>query len=93
MIRTVLIEYSFMGIFSNLNAFVTLIIMMAGGIGLISKKLVMGAMGSFLVFVYIATNTQLFIFENMLYVILAVIIVIMGLRAWNYANSGGGRKV
>lgn len=92
MININLLQLDFLGIFANLNAFVTLIIMFGGAIGLISKKLVMGAMGSFLIFVYIATNTELFIFKNMLYVILALIIVIMGLRAWGYANSGGGQE-
>lgn len=89
MISPHILQLDFLGIFANLNAFVTLIIMFGGGIGLISRKLVMGAMGSFLTFVYFATNTELFIFKNMLYVILALIMVVMGLRAWNYANSGG----
>lgn len=88
MISSYILQLDFLGIFRNLNAFVTLVIMFGGFIGLVSKKLTMGAMGSFLVFVYIASRTELFIFKSMLYVILALIIVVMGLRGWSYANGG-----
>lgn len=93
MISPYILQLDFLGLFSNLNAFMTFIIMVGGGIGLVSRKLSVGAMSSFLVFTHFASNSSVFIFRNMLYVILALIIVVMGLRAWDYANSGSEAQV
>ena len=79
-------------LFNNVNAFLLLMILLAGIIGLTSGYASIGAYGSLIVFVKVAVDTDLWIFNSLLYAILAIIFVSMGMLVWQYIGSaeGGG---
>ena len=77
-------------LFNNVNAFLLLMILLAGIIGLTSGYASIGAYGSLIVFVKIAVETDLWIFNSLLYAILAIIFVAMGLVVWNTISPDGG---
>lgn len=70
-----MLQFDFFGIFSNINAFMTLFILSGGLIGFLSRKLSIGAFGALLVYSYVVINTDIFIFDAILYLSLFVILL------------------
>ncbi len=77
-------------LFTNVNAFLILMIIISAIIGLTSGHASIGAYGAFIVFVRIATETDLWIFNSLLYVVLAIVFVVMGIQVWGYVQSPAG---
>lgn len=74
-------------IFSSVTFFLALIIISIGVIGLFSKSLAVASLGSFIFFVDIAVETNITLFTNALYVIMAIVLFLMGLKIWGYATG------
>jgi hypothetical protein len=82
-------------LFSNVNAFLLLMILLAGVLGVTSGYASIGAYGALIVFVQIAVETDLWIFNSLLYAILGIIFVTMGFAVWGYVGGsadGGGES-
>lgn len=79
-------------LFNNVNAFLLLMIILAGAIGFFSGYASIGAYGSFIVFVHIGVNTDLWIFNSLMYAIIPIIFVVMSMQVWQFitSSSGGG---
>ena len=79
-------------LFNNVNAFLLLMIILSGILGATSGYASIGAYGAFIVFVRIGMDTDLWIFNSLLYVIATVVMLLLGLQAWGYISSspGGG---
>lgn len=77
-------------LFNNVNAFLMLMIILAGVLGATSGYASIGAYGSFIVFTRVATETDLWIFNSLLYVIMSIIFIAMGLQVWQYIQSAPG---
>lgn len=69
------IQFDLFGIFSNLNAFMVLFIIIGAMAGMISRKLSVSAFGAILVFAHVVINTDLFIFNAILYLVLFIILL------------------
>ena len=76
-------------LFNNVNAFLLLMILLAGIIGLTSGYASIGAYGSLIIFVKVAVDTDLWIFNSLLYAILAIVFVAMGLQVWSIVSPSG----
>ena len=82
-------------LFNNVNAFLLLMILLAGVLGVTSGYASIGAYGSLIVFVQVAVETDLWIFNSLLYAILGIIFVTMGFAVWGYVGGsadGGGES-
>jgi hypothetical protein len=81
-------------LFTNVNAFLLLMILLAGILGVTSGYASIGAYGSLIVFVQVAVETDLWIFNSLLYAILAIIFIVMSFLVWGYvggsSQAGGG---
>ncbi len=77
-------------LFTNVNAFLLLMIILAGVLGGTSGYASIGGYGAFIVFVRVATETDLWIFNSLLYVIVTIVMLMMGLQAWGYISSEPG---
>ncbi|AAQ13743.1 hypothetical protein [His 1 virus] len=76
-------------LFTNVNAFLVLMIILSGLIGLFSGYASIGAFGSFVSFTHIASTVDLWIFNSMLYIIMTIVFVVMSLQAWQFIGSNG----
>ena len=74
-------------LFNNVNAFLMLMIALFGFVGATSGYASLGVFGVFIVFVRIAVETDLWIFNSLLYLVGTILMVMMGLQTWNYINS------
>ena len=77
-------------LFNNVNAFLLLMILLAGVLGVTSGYASIGGYGALIVFTKIAVDTDLWIFNSLLYAILAIIFVAMGLQVWSLVSPSGG---
>ena len=67
-------------IFSNVNSFLVITIFIAAIIGAFSMKLSIAGYSAFLIFIKISVDTNQWIFNNLLYVIVISMIVMLSLR-------------
>jgi len=79
-------------LFTNVNAFLVLMIILSGLIGLFSGYASIGAFGAFVSFTHIASTVDLWIFNSMLYVIMAIVFVVMSLQTWQFVGSNGASQ-
>lgn len=79
-------------LFNDVNAFLILMIILSGAIGLFSGYVSIGAYGSFIAFTHIASTVDLWIFNSMLYVIMAIVFVVMSLQVWQFIGSNGATQ-
>lgn len=70
-----LLQFDLFGIFSNPTAFLLFFILVGAIVGAISRKLSVASFGGILVFAHVVMNTDMFIFDAILYLILFVIIL------------------
>lgn len=77
------------GLFSNVNVFLVFMIVLFAGVGLISGKLSVAALAGLLYFTHVSIETDLFIFDNLLYIFIITIITTLGFRVRNYVMGGG----
>lgn len=75
MIETITPAFSLFGILDSLNPFLVAFIGAGAVAGAFSRKLSIMGYGAFLVFIHVVQNTDLFIFDALLYVVLAVVIL------------------
>lgn len=76
--------------FTNVNFFLILMITLLGGfIGATSGYASIGAFGAFLLFVRVATEVNLWIFQGLLYVFLTIVMIGMGAMLWGFIGSAG----
>lgn len=87
MINTQILGIGFFGLFENVNAFLILMIFIGASIGLMAKSLAVTALNGFIVFIYVAQNTDLWIFNGLFYIFLTIIMVIMGGKVWSYRDK------
>lgn len=76
-------------IFGDLTAFLFFIIVVGGIAGLISRSVAVGAFGSFIIFTFIAINVDVFIFTEMLYLLLVLMFLFMAYQLVGYLLDGG----
>lgn len=57
-------------------------------IGLASRNLAIGGMGSFLAFSYFATQTEIGLLETLMYVVLTLVIVGTAMKVWRLEGFG-----
>lgn len=79
--------FTFFGLFSSPEIFLTLMILFGGLIGAASGKLTISAFAGFLIYSYIALDANLVFFTNLLYLIIILILVILGFNVWNYLGG------
>jgi len=81
-------------LFNNVNAFILLMITLAGILGATSGYASIGAYGAFIVFVRVGMDTDLWIFNSLMYVIVTIVMLMFGLQAWGFISSspGGGES-
>jgi len=72
------INFDVFGIFSNVNAFVLFMILIGVSIGAISRKLTIAAFGGLLIYTHVVTQTDLFIYDAILYVVLSIVALSVG---------------
>lgn len=70
-----ILQFDLFGIFSNSTAFLLFFILIGGVIGVVSRKLSVAAFGCILVYAHVVLNTDIFIFNAVLYLILFIIIL------------------
>lgn len=76
--------------FTNVNFFLIFMITLLGGfVGATSGYASVGAFGAFLLFVRVATEVDLWIFQGLLYVFLTIVFVGMGAMVWGFLGSSG----
>lgn len=81
----VILQFDLFGILSNLNAFLIFMMLLIGIVGFaISEKAAIGGYGTFLVFIYIAMNTDLFIFNGLMYSIIVIMLIVIGFWTRNF---------
>lgn len=76
-------------LFTNVNAFLILMIILSGLIGLFSGYASIGAFGAFVSFTHVASTVDLWIFNSMLYVIMAIVFVVMSMQVWQFITANG----
>lgn len=75
-------------IFQNVEVFLIFMIVIAGLIGAMSSSLSVASYSAFIIFVPIAIETGVWIFESLLYLILAISLLIMGFKAISHITGG-----
>ena len=80
-------------LFQNVTTFLYLVILICFGIGLLSKKLTIGAFGGFVAFIHIATNVSIGIFTNFLFIIIPLLSLIVGIKIYTYSKSSKGTEL
>lgn len=84
--------FQWFGLLQDVNAFLVFMILAIGGLaGSVAKKLTIAGFASFITFIYISLNTDLFIFDAMLYALITIVIWVLSSRAYNliYGDSEG----
>ena len=69
------IAFSFFGILENVNAFLVFFIGIGSALGAFSRKLSIAAYGGFVTFAHISLETDLFIFDAVLYLVLTIVLL------------------
>lgn len=78
-------------LFNDVNAFLILMIIISGAIGFFSGYASIGAYGAFIIFTHIAVTVDTWIFNSLLYVVMAIVFVAMAMQAWQFvATSESG---
>lgn len=90
MIQMPAILFTFFGIFADVNVFLTVMILIFGMFGFLSGKLSVAIFGSFLAFIHITQETDLFIFDNLLYVFIVLIVMIVAFRVITFSTANEG---
>ncbi len=81
----------FDGVFFNDPVFFLLLMitLLGGVLGATSGFASIGAFGAFALFVHVATQVDLWIFQGLLYVFLTVLFVSMAATVWGFISSSG----
>lgn len=75
MIDVLLVFESVETVFNDFHAFVTAWVLIAGGIGMASKSMAIGALGAFMMFAHFAIETGDSLLQNILMVTLVLVFV------------------
>lgn len=90
MIEIAILQLDFFGLFSNINAFLALMILLFAMVGFLSGKLSTAAFGAFLAFVHIAQKSDITLYTNLLYVIVTLTVVFLGFRIVSFGMADEG---
>jgi hypothetical protein len=83
------IAFTFFGLFENVYVFLTIMILLGGLIGMASTKLSIAGYGAFLIFSHIAVESDLVFFNNLLYVVLIFLVILIGFNSWQFFTGSG----
>jgi len=75
MIQPVILQSFVVDMLSDINIFLLFMIGIGAGFGAFSRKLSISAYGGLLVYVYIVINTDIFIFNAILYLVLFIVLL------------------
>jgi len=75
MIQPVILQSFVVDMLSDLNIFMLFMIGVGAGFGAFSRKLSVSAYGGLLVYVYIVINTDLFIYNAIMYLVLFIVLL------------------
>lgn len=73
---------------SDVNVFLTLLILLATVLGGFSTKASVAGFSGFLVFTKIGSETDLFIWTGALYLVIGVLLIVMAVRFWGFVTGG-----
>lgn len=90
MIETLpLAQWPLAPLFESTLGFVTVMVFIAGGIGVAGKNLAVGAMGAYMMFLYYALNVDHPLLNNLMY--LTIVIIPLGVAFKFWRLEGGGQ--
>ena len=75
-------------LWDNTMAFVSLMVFIALGVGLVSRSMAVASFGAFLVFLVITIETQIDYMVNILYIVLVLIAIGMAMKLWRLEGAG-----
>lgn len=84
----IVLQFNWFGILSDVNGFLVMFIFVVSAlIGFAARKLTIGGFAAFLIFVHISMQTDLFIFDNMLYAIVTIVGLYLSVQAYQFVYS------
>lgn len=85
------LQFGVFDLFQDLNAFLILMIGVGMACGIFSRKLTITAYGGLMVYVYIVIETDVFIFDAILYLVLTIILLwVASYVVSGYLEAGQG---